>query len=287
MKIYVTSYWTDDFSLYQSIKRLGFGEARWKNLEFTIDRDFDRVIVLNGTNMHSHPFRPNKAIYFRLEPPDSSNYLKDASEITIPGFIHWPFWEKIPKDQMLDIQSMNSPQKTELLSTVTSDLAYMEGHFQRLMLIHLLDQKFVKNFDVWGRNTGSNFFPNIKSYKGELVNKYDGLLKYAYHLSVENSFIPDYFTEKITDAILSECLCFYAGCTNIEEYIDERAFVKIDILDKEDCAEVIITTIRNELWQKNLPFIKQQKRRFMNELNPLNLFWMVANEYDYEIKLKL
>ncbi|WP_343538727.1 glycosyltransferase family 10 [Sphingobacterium thalpophilum] len=287
MKVYVTCHWDTDQALLETIKKFGFGKTTWKNLEFTVEPRFDRVVVLNHPNPKSLNFSSEKAICFRLEPPNSHNYVRQSEDFIIPGYMHWPLWHKLPDQDLSKVYRTDLIQKKHLFSTVTSDLAYMDGHIERLLFIHFLDQYIVEGFDVWGRNTSSGYFNNIKSYRGELDNKYDGLMEYSYNLAVENSFIEDYFTEKITDSILSECLCFYAGCTNIEEYIDSRAYCKIDLRDKEAAKEKIIRVIRDRTYEKNIKYIKLQKQRLLTELNPLNLMWIALNEYDYLNKIRL
>lgn len=287
MKIYVTGYWEDDHSLLNTIKKYAFGKTTWKNLEFTTEPGFDKAVVLNHCNSNSLHFFADKAIYFRLEPPGSSNYLHSSEGYIVPGFMHWPLLHKFPNEILHQIYETGYIKKNRLFSTVTSDLAYLDGHVERLIMIHLLDKSISKGFDVWGRKTTDRYFEMINAYRGELHNKYDGMLDYAYHISVENSFINDYFTEKISDPILSECLCFYAGCSNIEEYIDSRAFCKIDLTNKEEAKEVIIKAIQDNHRKKKLKYIKQQKKRLLTDLNPLNLIWLAVNERDYVKETKL
>lgn len=287
MKIYVTGYWEDDWSLLQTIKKYAFGKTTWKNLEFTIEPGFDKAVVLNHCNPKSMHFPPEKAVYFRLEPPGSSNYLNSSESRILPGFMHWPLWHKFSMKELYKVYEPANIKKSLLFSTVTSDLAYMDGHIERLALIYLLDQSISQGFDVWGRKTTDRYFKIIQAYRGDLKNKYEGLLSYSYHLAVENSFLDDYFTEKISDPILAECLCFYAGCNNIEEYIDPRAYCKINLLNKEEAVETIIKAIQDDLWNKQLKYIKQQKKRLLTDLNPLNLIWLAVNEHDYINEIKL
>ena len=287
IKVYITCCWEDDLSLFETVKKNAFGKTTWKNLEFTTGPDFDRAVILNCRNARSHHITPDKAVAFRMEPPGSPGYLTECDSDIMPGFIHWPFWHKYPPEQLKKVYEPGLIKKKKLFSTVTSDLAYMEGHMERLIFIHHLDKSITGEFDVWGRKTFNNFFANISSYRGELINKYDGLIDYAYHLVVENSFIPDYFTEKIYDPILAECFCFYAGCSNIEEYIDPRAYCKIDLDDKEEAKETVVRAIRDNYRKKNLRYIKQQKQRLLTDLNPLNLIWLALNERDYLKEIKL
>jgi hypothetical protein len=233
MKVYVTGYWQSDHELLNTIKKFGFGQAKWKNIEFTIEKDFDKVIVLNGIHSASHDFKGKQAYWFRLEPPTSQNYLPDANQL-VPGFLHWPFWYNFSSREVKKMADGTRLRKRRLFSAVTSDLGYMEGHIDRLLLIHVLDQKLSEHFDVYGRNTGNGFFDLLSNYCGQLDNKYLGLYEYAYHLAIENTFMGDYFTEKISDPILSECLTFYDGCGNLEEYIDSRAFIRISAKDAEN-----------------------------------------------------
>lgn len=287
MKIYVTGYWEDDQSLLNTIKKYAFGKTTWKNLEFTTEPGFDKVVVLNHCNPNSLHFSADKAVYFRLEPPGSSNYLHGSDSHIVPGFMHWPLLHKFPNEKLYKIYETGHIKKSRLFSTVTSDLAYMDGHMERLIMIHLLDKSISEGFDVWGRKTTDSYFETINAYKGELYNKYEGMLDYAYHLSVENSFMNDYFTEKISDPILSECFCFYAGCSNIEEYIDSRAFCKIDLTNKGEAKETIVKAIQDNHRKKKLKYIKQQKKRLLTDLNPLNLIWLAVNERDYVKEIKL
>ena len=56
-------------------------------------------------------------------------------------------------------------------------------------------------------------------------------MPYRYTIAVENSAHDNYFTEKIIDALLSECLPFYWGCPNFATHIDPRAFITLPLND--------------------------------------------------------
>jgi hypothetical protein len=55
--------------------------------------------------------------------------------------------------------------------------------------------------------------------------KSDGLAPYRYSVVIENAREPDYFTEKLIDAILCLTVPIYWGCPNIGDYFDTSAFV--------------------------------------------------------------
>jgi len=147
--------------------------------------------------------------------------------------------------------------KTKNISAIVSGENRLYGHKKRLELINYLDNHLV--FDLYGR------YPHkLQNYKGSLVHKDDGPLKYTYHIAVENCSEDGYFTEKLTDGILAECLCFYWGCSDIDKYVDPRAYILLPIEDPAMCLNIISETILSDEYSKRLPFIRNEKWRIMN-----------------------
>jgi hypothetical protein len=56
-------------------------------------------------------------------------------------------------------------------------------------------------------------------------NKEDGLLPYHYSIVIENCQEADYFTEKLLDAMLCDCLPIYWGCPNIASYFNPEGLI--------------------------------------------------------------
>lgn len=111
--------------------------------------------------------------------------------------------------------------------------------------------KCLKKGQIYERPHNNRFLINLKNYKGYLPDKYDGLWQYDYHFACENSFEKGYFTEKLIDPIITETLCFYDGCPNIQEYIDERAYVKIDVTNIQESISTIVQCIQDDEWRKD------------------------------------
>lgn len=99
-----------------------------------------------------------------------------------------------------------------------------------------------------------------------LYQKDRGLFPYKYHFACENHRIPNYVTEKLYDAILSECLCFYCGAPNVSDIIDPRAYIQVDLDSFINSAGIISEAIRNQEWEKRLPYIREAKLKILNEL---------------------
>ena len=126
-----------------------------------------------------------------------------------------------------------------------------------------LETKDIK-IDVFGNGNKSNW----NNHKGTLPYhcKDNGLFPYKYTFNAENNSINNYYTEKIIDAILSECLIFYNGCPNIKEFLDERVFVWLDLEDFEKDYQIIKKAIEGDLWSERIEFIRKEKNRILDEL---------------------
>lgn len=66
-----------------------------------------------------------------------------------------------------------------------------------------------------------------------LYMKYDALDSYRYHIAIENCCQPYHWTEKVSDAILSLCLPFYAGDPKISAVLPPEALIPIPLDDPQ------------------------------------------------------
>ena len=94
-----------------------------------------------------------------------------------------------------------------------------------------------------------------------------GLFPYKYHFQCENNPIKNYVSEKLYDGILSECLVFYSGAPNVKEIIDERAYVVLQLESFEEDMKTIKKAIEENWWEQRLPYIREAKKKILNELN--------------------
>lgn len=280
IKVRITCFWENDYMFMESIKRFGQGSTIWKNIEFVSDESYDRLIILTRPHKDLVNYNAEKAITFLTEPPTSNNIREHETSGILSMYLPLPFYNGNIHGAHKYGGNGKRILKDKLFSCVTSDLNSLEGHFLRLRLIDYLDKKIDDGLDVWGKEYGNIFFERIKSYKGELEDKYNALWRYKYHFACENSFTENYFTEKIADPIIAETLCFYDGCENIQNFIDDRAFVKIDVKNPIEASEKIIEMIQSDEFLRRKKYIKQQKKRLLTELNPLNIIWMAVNEKD-------
>ncbi|CDN30409.1 hypothetical protein BN938_0577 [Mucinivorans hirudinis] len=278
IKVYATCFWQDDASLLETIRCYGFGSTVWKNIEFINGDDFDVVVVLTAPWHQCRNFNPSDAICFLTEPP-SSHHHRNCADVVCQMYLPLPWWIDYPnKNEVIKVGVFGN--KTKLASSVTSELVYLDGHRKRLTFLAAFDSLVAEGLDIYGKQYTGSVFAQMGNYRGELKIKYDGIIPYEYHINCENSFLNGYFTEKLLDAVVGESYCFYDGCSNVEQYIDHRAFTRIDVMRIEESIETIINCINEGYYQKQLPFILREKRRILYFLNPLNIIWAQLNEYD-------
>lgn len=286
IKIKFTGFWTDDEHLYHRIVQLAGNTTKWKNLEITKSEDFDYLIVLTRPNDYKKlsqvPFK--KVMLFLTEPIVSNNI--DHNLITTYNKYHWeyffiPTWDQISQDQFDQIWDKKNIRKTKLFSSVCSELysdnPNFSGYFNRLRFLHYFDNRTIDTMEVYGRRYSGRVFDSLSSYKSEIINKYDALIPYQYHFNCENSYLPGYFTEKIVDPILSECLCFYSGCPDITNIISEDSFIQLDLDDPEKSFWTICDAIKRNFYHKKIEAIRRSKKVLLTDLNPINQVWKKIN----------
>jgi hypothetical protein len=238
----------------------------------------DFYVIFGSTYDTTQYYDKNKTILFQYEPLPYRNMVpvKEFEERNIVnddvlGKYSIPKFRSVFPSCHINMSHFNiarynfSLLKTKNMSAVISGKQDLEGQIKRKLFITNALSKF-SDIDIYGRD-----FYNIHNYKGSLINKEDGLINYKYHFSAENYYENNYYTEKLTDAILCECLCFYCGCPNIENFVDPMAYIKIDLSDFGKTIETISKAIRDSEYEKRLPFIKKAKEKLLKDDNTFNI----------------
>ena len=102
-----------------------------------------------------------------------------------------------------------------------------------------------------------------------LARKEDALVSYKYHVAIENHVAPHHWTEKFSDAILCECLPFYAGDSAITEVFPKDCFIPIPIDDPTEAERIVKEAIANGEYEKRREAILEAKRLILGKYN----FW--------------
>ena len=107
-----------------------------------------------------------------------------------------------------------------------------------------------------------------------LDRKEDALVPYKYHVAIENHIAPHHWSEKFADAILCECLPFYAGDPALTEIFPAESFIPIPIDDPAEAVRIVREAIANGEYEKRREAILEAKRLILKKYN----FWQQVIE---------
>ena len=229
----------------------------------------DYYVIINYPAYGDY-YVPERTIIFHMEPsfvfahlgaewgnPDENKFLKVLSHKNGYNNVEWHM------NKHIDLLRVEPIEKTKNLSTVLSNAYLHEGHKLRVHFTKFIDENNLQ-IDIYGRCQAFNF----RNYKCELPQsqKNDALYPYKYSIAVENNSEYNYFTEKLTDCILAECLCFYWGAPNLEDFYPD-AFIRLDLYDFSKGLEQIRTAIENNECEKRLPAIRAAKHKILYDMH--------------------
>lgn len=145
--------------------------------------------------------------------------------------------------------------KTKLLSVISSAKALTPGHQQRLEFVQRLKQHFRDEIDVYGRG--------IRDFE----DKWDVIAPYKYHVALENSQFRDYWTEKLSDALLADAYPFYSGCPNIGDYFAADVLTRLDLDNPDKAIQTIESGMKAHRFEATVAPRADAARRVLDEYN--------------------
>jgi hypothetical protein len=219
------------------------------------DYIWDMVIVYEGiVSKKKIKVKKGGLIFISGEPPMSSVYpkkyllqfdmilsshkkIKHNKSIISQQALNWHFGydfvNKIYKYNYEDLKNLPIPKKGKGISIITSSKKMMPGHNKRMKLVKVLRQNFGNYIDFYGKDTNP------------IDDKALAILPYKFHICIENSFIDDYWTEKLADPILGYSIPIYIGCTNIKKYFHEDFSYQFKITEVVEICELIENICKN------------------------------------------
>ncbi len=151
-----------------------------------------------------------------------------------------------------EVAKMTIPKKKKKISIVASNKSWLPGHRKRLEFTRRLASHFKDKISVYGRGINP------------IDSKFDALAPYEYSIAIENSFIPDYFTEKIFECFLTYTVPVYYGCPNIEKYFDSDAFIRIDINNYAESIKTVEEVIEEKTYASYVNRLDAARSKFLN-----------------------
>lgn len=253
-------------------------DNKWGDLEIVApDVDSDLFIIINhpGIPTAYEEYDPKRTIVIQLEPPcvrgsnwrewrnpnpDDFLYVFDIKNhhMTID-------WNILQTYQDLLVER---PVKTKLFSTIQTWKAYHPGHQLREVFL----KQYLNGFpelDIYGmlkQDEPAAF--KYENYCGAfgMRAKEPGLLPYKYHFCCENSSVDNYFTEKIVDALLCECLPLYWGCPNLSDFLPPHCCIWLPLENPKEALDRVNWAIHTNQYGRRLPMIREAKMKILNEL---------------------
>lgn len=254
------------------------------------DRVWDMVIVYEGLNNESTiKCKQGGFIFISGEPPFSRKYASKflsqfdhlitshpkinhpsnhLSQQALPWHFGLSFKSKKFNYSFDDLVCMPVPEKKNKISIITSNKKMMPGHKQRMVFLEALKNKFGDQIAIFGQGINP------------VDDKAEALLSYRFCICIENSAINDYWTEKITDPLLSYCVPIYYGCKNIGDYFNESSLIKIDINKVDSSINVIKDVLQNanKIYSDKLEQLKIERDKVLNEYNLFNVLVAFYNK---------
>jgi hypothetical protein len=243
---------------------------------FTLDDDYTHAIIMNKA-MPELKIPKENVIGIAQEPPEFLNLL--PGENTDYNFINYVtkyvgkyyIGEKynLPEEFVEGngyighcLMPRTIINKTKIMSIMISQKIFTGGHNYRHQLANIIIQNNLP-IDIYGR--GCRFYQNHESLKGEF-NGNEHIKNYLFHIAIENTQHPHYFTEKIKNPLLNGTNVLYLGCTNIFNYFSNDGIYLLNGNIEHDIN--LILNILND-WQKYYKLIDTQK--IANSLSIKNL----------------
>ncbi len=278
-----------DIPEYPFIRQTPGRTGIWGNCEFLVNTpliECDWWVVLDDLpKQESVRCSPSNTIFFNGEPSSVKVYDKrflhqfatvvTSQQVKHPHVIQTQqslFWShqyltsRDPPDSEIarrgykdydEINLSGKLEKSGLISLITSDKAFTLGHRQRLEFALRLKEQMGDELDFYLSTRG----------KRELDDKWKITAPYKYHIAIENSSYPDYWTEKLADPLLFDSYPFYYGCPNIFDYFPQDALTLIDILDFDRSLATIRSGIKANLYEKSFQSRQEAKGLILNKYN--------------------
>jgi hypothetical protein len=159
-----------------------------------------------------------------------------------------------------ELRALPPGDKSNRISVVCSNLTTTEGQRRRLAFLDHLKHRFGDRIVHYGRG----FDP--------IDDKLDAILPHRFHLVLENSCSPDYWTEKLADAYLGWAFPIYLGCPNLADFFPREGFQAVDPARPEEAADLIGQLLETPATAAEQQIISSCRDLILDQYNPFARF---------------
>jgi len=214
----------------------------------TSEEDYTHAIVIN-TFMPTLTIPKERVVGFAWEPnpllglhPRFVDYAKQNIGrylIGEKGSLPHPFEETYAFLNHSPMQPI--VPKTKQCSIIFSQKKFMEGHHYRKHLVEAILRTDLP-IDIWGKGCDTIAIKDPRLKGGFVQHSVLPYQSYEFHICIENSHLNHYFSEKIVNALLSNCTPIYYGCKKIQQYFPNEVILLCGDVKKD--LELIATCIQ-------------------------------------------
>jgi len=222
-----------------------------------------------------------RRVLFVTEPPEvkpyPASYLRQFGTIITPfamrnvpqqmlsienPCLNWHFGVSMPAVQpsselssLEDFRSMLVPTKAKVLSVICSTKTYTQAQRKRIAFVEKLQARFGDAVDVYGRG------------RNPISDKAQAILPYKYHLVLENSYLENSWTEKLSDTWLGYAYPIYLGAPNIESCCPSGGLLSLQPDNDEANLDAIEKLLQEDPWERSLPAIRNCRQWVLETTN--------------------
>jgi hypothetical protein len=271
----------------------------WNNVGFKVNQDVDKCdwwIVCHNTGLRLPETTccdPAHVIFISMEPTEAGipqqflnqfsklvlcdrNVLR--SDITYANGLTWWVGMNVrhENDHHFDaaisldydsLKTMECPEKKNRISVICSKNCSLPGHKKRLNFLEKLKAHPVGSYvDMFGGGINP------------IMDKWEGIAPYKYHLALENSALPDYWTEKLADPFLGFSYPLYYGCPNIHDYFPHSSLQLIDISNFDKTIRILEELLEKDPYDAHWGAICEARDKVLNQYNIFQLITDICNE---------
>lgn len=280
MKIikFFSDYATSDkiINSYFSMDELFLDKDYNITYRFTLDDDYTHAIIINKATPELKISKKN-VVGIAHEPPEflnltpvennDNNFINYVTKYVGTYYIGEKY--NLPEEFIEGngyIGHCSLPRiiinKNKCMSIMISQKLFTGGHNYRHQLANIIIQNKLP-IDIYGY--GCKLYEPNELLKGEFKEN-EHVENYLFHIAIENTQHPHYFTEKIKNPLLNGTNVLYLGCTNILNYFSNEGIYLLTGNIEYD-MNLIIDILNN--FQKYYKFIDTQK--ISNSLSIKNL----------------
>lgn len=258
-------------------------EINLTDIKFVYDDSYDVAICFNHSCLK---IDSSKQYYvFPHEPFWNGSHQKEYNEpnctvfgfsregytgnnIVTPSYTFYggrgPWIDKLDIWNYDNITNTNFKNKSKGISSCITGINYSYGIYPKRVnvLKQLKDTSYIEFFGVG----------NYKCNYNDSPRKIDCTKNFKFNLSIENDYHNNWVTEKFFDAILTDCIPIYYGCSNIKELFPEDGYILLDNIDDTEYVQDTLVDIHNnidEIYNQKIIGARKIKERYFKDHNLL------------------